>query len=69
MLSNATCTRYVEEGGKKGVEIEGAADTSGLSCFCTRMISSNGDIRLLQAAMVGHSCTNGGCTAVCMQCS
>jgi hypothetical protein len=26
-----------KEGGKKGVEIEGAADMSGLECFCTRM--------------------------------
>jgi hypothetical protein len=42
-----------KEGGKKGVEIEGAADTSGLTCFCTRMQSSNGDIRLLEAAMEG----------------
>jgi len=42
-----------KEGGKKGVEIEGAADTSGLTCFCTRMQNSAGDIILLEAAMEG----------------
>jgi hypothetical protein len=52
-LKDKIVAKAFKEGGKKGVEIEGAADTSGLTCFCTRMISSNGDIRLLQAAMEG----------------
>ena len=52
-LSEKVVAKAFKEGGKKGVEIEGAADTSGLTCFCTRMLSSNGDIRLLQAAMEG----------------
>ena len=52
-LSEKVVAKAFKEGGKKGVEIEGAADTSGLTCFCTRMLSSNGDIRLLEAAMEG----------------
>jgi hypothetical protein len=52
-LSEKVVAKAFKEGGKKGVEIEGAADTSGLTCFCTRMQSSNGDIRLLEAAMEG----------------
>ena len=52
-VSEKVVAKAFKEGGKKGVEIEGAADTSGLTCFCTRMISSNGDIRLLEVAMEG----------------
>ena len=39
-----------KEGGKKGVEIEGAADMSGLTCFCTRMTQAEGNIDLLSRA-------------------
>ena len=52
-LSEKVVAKAFKEGGKKGVEIEGAADTSGLTCFCTRMQSSDGDIKLLEAAMEG----------------
>ena len=52
-LSEKVVAKAFKEGGKKGVEIEGAADTSGLTCFCTRMQSSDGKIKLLEAAMEG----------------
>ena len=52
-LSEKVVAKAFKEGGKKGVEIEGAADTSGLTCFCTRMQSSDGNIKLLEAAMEG----------------
>ena len=34
-----------KEGGKKGVEIEGAADMSGLTCFCTRIQNAKGEVK------------------------
>jgi len=43
--------KVVKEGGKKGVEIEGAADMGGLEFFCTTIESPDGDVELLQAAM------------------
>ena len=52
-LSEKVVAKAFKEGGKKGVEIEGAADTSGLTCFCTRMLQSQGNIALLQASMEG----------------
>ena len=42
-----------KEGGKKGVEIEGAADMSGLTCFCTRIQNAKGEVKLLEVAMEG----------------
>ena len=51
--SEKVVAKAFKEGGKKGVEIEGAADTSGLTCFCTRMLQSQGNIALLQASMEG----------------
>jgi len=42
-----------KEGGKKGVEIEGAGDTSGLEFFCTRMPTAEGNLDLLNVAMEG----------------
>lgn len=42
-----------KEGGKKGVEIEGAADMSGLTCFCTRIQNAKGEVQLLEVAMEG----------------
>jgi len=41
----------VKEGGKKGVEIEGASDMGGLEFFCTTIETPEGDTELLQAAM------------------
>eukprot|EP00227_Mantoniella_beaufortii_P020133 CAMPEP_0197574444 /NCGR_PEP_ID=MMETSP1326-20131121/174_1 /TAXON_ID=1155430 /ORGANISM="Genus nov. species nov., Strain RCC2288" /LENGTH=215 /DNA_ID=CAMNT_0043137021 /DNA_START=40 /DNA_END=687 /DNA_ORIENTATION=+ len=52
-LSEKLVLKSFKEGGKKGVEIEGAADTSGLTCFCTRMISAEGNVLLLATAMEG----------------
>ena len=52
--------RRGEEGGqgpqggrKKGVEIEGAADMSGLTCFCTRMQEAGDNLALLEVSMEG----------------
>ena len=43
-----------KEGGKKGVEIEGAADMSGLTCFCTpHPKRQRGEVKLLEVAMEG----------------
>uniref|UniRef100_A0A7S3BJM6 GST C-terminal domain-containing protein n=1 Tax=Haptolina ericina TaxID=156174 RepID=A0A7S3BJM6_9EUKA len=41
----------IKEGGKKGVEIEGASDMGGLDFFCTTIESPEGDIEMLQLAM------------------
>lgn len=41
----------LKEGGKKGVEIEGASDMGGLAFFCTTIESSDGDLELLGLAM------------------
>jgi len=41
----------IKEGGKKGVEIEGASDMGGLDFFCTTIELPEGDIELLQLAM------------------
>lgn len=43
--------KVIKEGGKKGVEIAGAADMGGLEFFCTTIESPDGDIELLQTAM------------------
>merc|ERR1712205_7456 len=45
--------KVLKEGGKKGVEIEGAADMSGLTCFCTRIQNAKGEVKLLEVAMEG----------------
>ena len=42
-----------KEGGKKGVEIEGAGDLSGLEFFCTRSMQSGGELELLEVVMEG----------------
>merc|ERR1739838_28041 len=39
--------KVVKEGGKRGVEIEGAADMGGLQFFCTSVDEPEGDIALL----------------------
>ena len=41
----------IKEGGKKGVEIEGASDMGGLDFFCTTIESPDGDLDLLSLAM------------------
>mmetsp|Transcript_17739 Transcript_17739/g.31677 ORF Transcript_17739/g.31677 Transcript_17739/m.31677 type:complete len:452 (-) Transcript_17739:131-1486(-) len=40
-----------KEGGKRGVEIEGAADMGGLAYFCTSVDEPEGDIELLDMCM------------------
>merc|ERR1712107_560871 len=39
--------KVVKEGGKRGVEIEGAADMGGLQYFCTSVDESQGDLDLM----------------------
>lgn len=41
----------VKEGGKRGVEIEGAADMGGLQFFCTNIEKPMGDLNLLIESM------------------
>jgi len=43
--------KVVKEGGKKGVEIEGASDMGGLDFFCTTMELPDGDAELLLMSM------------------
>ncbi|XRB07169.1 threonine--tRNA ligase [Pycnococcus provasolii] len=40
-----------KEGGKKGVEIEGAADMGGLEFFCTTMEKPDGEVKYLKMSM------------------
>merc|ERR1711968_335948 len=39
-----------KEGGKKGVEIEGASDMGGLAFFCTTLMEPDGDMADLELA-------------------
>eukprot|EP00929_Paragymnodinium_shiwhaense_P032055 TRINITY_DN1783_c0_g3_i1.p2 TRINITY_DN1783_c0_g3~~TRINITY_DN1783_c0_g3_i1.p2 ORF type:complete len:186 (+),score=76.50 TRINITY_DN1783_c0_g3_i1:313-870(+) len=43
--------KVVKEGGKRGVEIEGAADMGGLQFFCTAVELPDGDLELLVESM------------------
>merc|ERR1712190_549918 len=43
--------KVIKEGGKRGVEIEGAADMGGLQFFCTSMDLPDGDLDLLVQSM------------------
>jgi len=43
--------KVIKEGGKRGVEIEGAADMGGLQYFCTSMDEPQGDLDLLVKSM------------------
>jgi len=43
--------KVIKEGGKRGVEIEGAADMGGLQFFCTALELPDGDLDLLVASM------------------
>jgi len=43
--------KIIKEGGKRGVEIEGAADMGGLQFFCTTMAEPQGDVDMLYESM------------------
>jgi len=43
--------KVIKEGGKRGVEIEGAADMGGLQYFCTSMDEPGGDLEFLEESM------------------
>merc|ERR1712129_422324 len=43
--------KVIKEGGKRGVEIEGAADMGGLQFFCTAVELPDGDLELLLESM------------------
>merc|ERR1712107_955637 len=43
--------KVIKEGGKRGVEIEGAADMGGLQFFCTSVDCPDGDLDLLVESM------------------
>jgi len=43
--------KIIKEGGKRGVEIEGAADMGGLQFFCTTMQEPNGDVDFLYESL------------------
>jgi hypothetical protein len=43
--------KVIKEGGKRGVEIEGAADMGGLQFFCTSVDEPQGDIDLLNKSV------------------
>merc|ERR1719162_556812 len=39
--------KVLKEGGKRGVEIEGAADMGGVTFFCTKVLEPAGDLDML----------------------
>merc|ERR1712146_95025 len=43
--------KVIKEGGKRGVEIEGAADMGGLEFFCTSVEFPDGDLDLLRKSV------------------
>lgn len=43
--------KVIKEGGKRGVEIEGASDMGGLQFFCTQVVEPDGDIELLEESL------------------
>merc|ERR1712150_129430 len=43
--------KVIKEGGKRGVEIEGAADMGGLQFFCTSVDEPEGDTALLMESV------------------
>merc|ERR1719436_1292352 len=43
--------KVVKEGGKRGVEIEGAADMGGLQFFCTSVDEPDGDLEMVEECM------------------
>jgi len=48
----------IKEGGKRGVEIEGAADMGGLQFFCTSVDAPEGDLELLEECMTAMNATS-----------
>merc|ERR1712232_722710 len=50
--------KIVKEGGKRGVEIEGAADMGGLQFFCTSVDEPNGDADMLYESMRSMNAKN-----------
>jgi hypothetical protein len=44
--------KVIKEGGKRGVEIEGAADMGGLQFFCTSVEEPQGDMKLVKESML-----------------
>jgi len=44
--------KVIKEGGKRGVEIEGAADMGGLQFFCTSVDEPEGDLALLEQSVL-----------------
>merc|ERR1711920_161521 len=50
--------KVTKEGGKRGVEIEGAADMGGLQFFCTSMDEPNGDVDMLYESMKAMNAKN-----------
>jgi len=47
----ALMKKVIKEGGKRGVEIEGAADMGGLQFFCTAVELPDGDLEFLRASL------------------
>ncbi|KAJ1635129.1 nucleoside diphosphate kinase [Pavlovales sp. CCMP2436] len=43
--------KAIKEGGKKGVELEGASDMGGLEFFCTQVDTPDGDMMLLEEVL------------------
>jgi len=43
--------KVIKEGGKRGIEIEGAADMGGLQFFCTSVEEPDGDLDLMKECM------------------
>merc|ERR1711990_1241467 len=43
--------KVIKEGGKRGIEIEGAADMGGLQFFCTSVEEPDGDLDLMDECM------------------
>merc|ERR1719408_853449 len=50
--------KIIKEGGKRGVEIEGAADMGGLQFFCTTLQEPNGDVDMLYESMKAMNAKN-----------
>eukprot|EP00928_Gymnodinium_smaydae_P003493 TRINITY_DN1124_c0_g1_i2.p1 TRINITY_DN1124_c0_g1~~TRINITY_DN1124_c0_g1_i2.p1 ORF type:complete len:1257 (+),score=326.05 TRINITY_DN1124_c0_g1_i2:64-3771(+) len=44
--------KVIKEGGKRGVEIEGAADMGGLQFFCTSVDLPDGDLELIEQSVI-----------------
>lgn len=47
----AQLKKVIKEGGKRGVEIEGASDMGGLEFFCTSVDCVDGDVEFLQESL------------------